>query len=222
MSKLYLVSTPIGNLEDITLRALDTLKKADLILAEDTRITRKLLSAYKIDKPIESLFEHNEEKKINKVLSLVDKGQNIALVTDGGTPLISDPGFKLVREAVKRGIKVQSIPGPSAVLAALTSSGLPTDQFLFIGYLPKKPGKIDSMLEFARTVMKVKPTTVVFFESPHRINKTLNKLAEKFPESDVVVAREITKFHEEFIRDKAKNILKKKIIPKGEFTILLR
>jgi len=222
MSKLYLVSTPIGNLNDITFRAIHTLKTVGLVLAEDTRVTKKLLSNYQIYTPIESFFEHNEEKKIDTVIQKLKQGQAIALVSDGGSPLISDPGYKLVREAVKNGIEVESIPGPSAVLTALTSSGLPTDQFLFIGYLPKKPGKINSILEFVDTVIKMRATTIIFFESPHRLAKTLIILAEKFPESELVVARELTKIHEEFIRDKAQNMVQKKIIPKGEITILLR
>jgi len=222
MSKLYLVSTPIGNLKDITFRAIDTLKAVDLILAEDTRVTKKLLAKYQIDIPIESFFEHNEEKKIDTVIQKLKQGQTVALVSDGGTPLISDPGYKLVREAIRNGIKVESIPGPSAVMASLTSSGLPTDQFLFVGYLPKKPRKINSILEFVDAVIKMRATTIIFFESPYRLGKTLGTLAEKFPESELVVARELTKIHEEFVRDKAKNMVQKKIIPKGEITILLR
>src|SRR3989344_2887271 len=134
MSTLYLVSTPIGNMQDITLRALEVLKKVYLILAEDTRQTGKLLAKYDINKPMESFFEHKEERKIDSIISRLKTGTEIALVSDAGTPLISDPGFKLVREAVRENIKITPIPGPSAVITALTASGLPTDQFMFLGY----------------------------------------------------------------------------------------
>lgn len=221
MATLYIVSTPIGNLKDITLRALEILKSVDVILAEDTRKTRQLLSKYSISKPLESFYEHNEQEKTQSVLRKLQTGQTIALVSDAGTPLISDPGYKLVRECLKLNIKVESIPGPSSVLTALTSSGLPTDQFLFIGYLPKKSSKSAEILRFIETVLENRPTTIILFESPYRVQKTLEIIAEKFPDRDLVVAREMTKIHEEFIRSKARDITKKKIVKKGEFTILL-
>lgn len=222
MAKLFIVSTPIGNMEDITLRALETLKSVDLILAEDTRQTKKLLNHYKIDKPLTSFHEHNEEVKADQITEKIKSGDKIALVSDAGTPLISDPGFKLVRQLLSNGVEVESIPGASSVITALTSSGLPPDQFLFIGYLPKKPGKIDQTLKFIETVTNQKETTIILFESPYRLEKTLKILAEKFPEKEVVVAREMTKVHEEFIRGKTVEVSKMKITAKGEVTLLLR
>ena len=222
MSILYLVATPIGNLKDITLRALDVLRSVDLILAEDTRRTSKLLSAYAIQKPVESFHEHNEGQKTPIILAKLKTGAKIALVSDAGTPTLSDPGFKLVREVVREGLKVESIPGASAILTALTSSGLPTDQFLFVGYLPKKAGKQKEILDFVNSVLDKRPTTLIFFESPFRVRKTLGTLAQRFPEKTVVVARELTKLHEEFIRGKAKEVSSREITTKGEFTILLR
>jgi len=222
MSVLYLVATPIGNLKDITLRALEVLKDADLILAEDTRRSSQLLATYDIRKPLESFHEHNEVQKIPTILSMLRAGKKIALVSDAGTPTLSDPGFKLVREAVRENIKVESIPGASAILSALTASGLPTDQFLFIGYLPKKVGKQKEILDFIDLVLAKRPTTIIFFESPFRVKKTIQLLAEKFPDSNLVVARELTKVHEEFIRGRSKEIAEKDFPQKGEFTILLR
>jgi 16S rRNA (cytidine1402-2'-O)-methyltransferase len=218
---LFIVSTPIGNLEDISLRALRVLKESDLILCEDTRKTKLLLSHYQINKPLESFYEQNEDSKINLILNLLRKGRDISLVSDAGTPLISDPGFKLVRAAVKEGLKVVSIPGASAALTALASSGLPTNQFFFAGFLPKKEGKQNTFLKFINLITETNPTTVIFYESPFRIEKTLKKLAEYFPEKELVVARELTKIHEEIVRGKAKDLAKTAIKAKGEFTILL-
>ena len=222
MAKLYIVSTPIGNMEDITLRALETLRNVDLILAEDTRQTKKLLSHYKIEKPITSFHEHNEEVKAAQITEKIKSGDKIALVSDAGTPLISDPGFKLIRQLISNGVEVESIPGVSSVITALTSSGLPPDQFLFIGYLPKKLGKMDKTLDFIESVTSQKATTIIFFESPYRLAKTLKILADKFPEKEVVVAREMTKLHEEFIRGKTTTVSKMTITAKGEVTLLLR
>ena len=221
MSTLYLVATPIGNLKDITLRALETLKEVDLVLAEDTRRTRQLLSHYNISKPIESFHEHSEESKIPTVLEKLNAGVEIALVSDAGTPTISDPGFKLVRECLKNNIKVEPIPGPSAILTSLIASGLPTDSFLFLGYLPKKRGKQDSMLDFLELVWSKRAVTVIFFESPYRIKKTLTDFARRFPQRELVVGRELTKVHEEFIRGKVMEVASKEFPTKGEFTILL-
>ena len=222
MSTLYLVATPIGNLKDITLRALETLKKVDLILAEDTRRTKKLLTSYEISKPLESFHEHSEGSRLPFALDRLKKGTDIALVSDAGTPTISDPGFKLVRECIKAGIKVESIPGPSAVLTSLTASGLPTDSFIFLGYLPKKPGKQNEMLDFLELVWSKKKITAVLFESPYRIKKTLTVLAQRFPQREIVLARELTKTHEEFIRGKVEEVASKNFTVRGEFTILLQ
>jgi len=222
MSNLYIVSTPIGNLGDITLRAIETLKKVDLILAEDTRQTAKLLNKYKIVKPLESFFEHNEDKKIDSVISKLKNGTEIALVSDSGTPTISDPGFKLIRKVVGAQIKVIPIPGPSAVLTALVASGLPTDKFLFLGYFPKKFSKQKQMVDFIEKITSVEPITTIFFESPYRVKKTLDLLATQFPTKDVVIGRELTKKHEEFLIGKPKELVNKKFSTKGEFTLLLR
>lgn len=219
---LYIVSTPIGNIEDITLRALKILEKVDLILAEDTRRTKKLLDHYNIKKPLESFFEQNEERKLPFVLEKLKSGVEIALVSDSGTPLVSDPGFKLTRAVIKQQIKIESIPGASSVLAALTTSGLPTDQFFFLGFLPKKVGKQQEVFDLIDLVSARKPTTFIFFESPFRVKKTLANLAAIFPEKEVVVARELTKLHEEIIRVKSTGVLDKEITLKGEFVILLR
>jgi 16S rRNA (cytidine1402-2'-O)-methyltransferase len=220
--KLFLVATPIGNLDDTTLRAIETLKEVDLILAEDTRRTKILLDYYQIKKPMISFFEGNEERKIPQVLAKLTQGQNIAQVSDSGTPLISDPGFKLVREAIKESIEVESIPGPSAVLTALTISGLPPDKFLFLGYLPKRPGKRNQILKNIQLINQLIKITLILFESPHRLIKTLEDLKEVFGEIEIVVCRELTKIHQEVRREKISQSLAhfNQIKPKGELTIL--
>ena len=221
MSTLYVVSTPIGNMQDITLRALEVLKKVDLILAEDTRQTGKLLAKYDINKPMESFFEHKEERKIDSIISRLKTGTEIALVSDAGTPLISDPGFKLVREAVRENIKITPIPGPSAVITALTASGLPTDQFMFLGYFPKKASKQDETLNFLKELWGKRPVTIVFYDAPYRVRKTLGIINKVFPKINVVLAREMTKIHEEFVRGKIADIIKVGVKTKGELALLL-
>ncbi len=201
---LYLCATPIGNLGDITLRALEVLKEADVIVAEDTRRTRKLLSHYGITTPLSaSLYQGVEEERVEDVLALLRAGKKVALVSDAGTPLISDPGFPLVRACIREGIPVVPIPGPSAVLAALVGSGLPPDRFLFAGYPPRKTGERRRWLSELLSI----PATVIFFESPHRLISTLEILAELDPERPTVVARELTKIHEEFVRGTASQVL---------------
>jgi len=224
MGKLFLVATPIGNLKDITLRALETLKLADLILCEDTRRTRKLLAHYQIRKPLLSYFEHNEERRIPEVIEKLKQGQRIALVSDAGTPTISDPGFKLVRECLEEGIEVESVPGPSAILVALTSSGLPTDKFLFLGYLPRKPQARKKALESLTMILHSIKVTVIFFESPHRLLSSLKDLKEVLGDIEIVVCRELTKVHEEIRREKVSAAIEhfEKTKPKGEFVILFR
>ncbi|OGY27136.1 MAG: 16S rRNA (cytidine(1402)-2'-O)-methyltransferase [Candidatus Woykebacteria bacterium RBG_16_43_9] len=222
MSALYVVSTPIGNLKDITYRAVEILSNVELILAEDTRKTKRLLAKYNIQKPLESFHEHNESEKIDLVISKLRFGTNVALVSDAGTPTISDPGFKLVRAAVQNDIQVFSIPGPSAILTALTASGLPTNQFFFLGYFPKKKSKQEDILVLIEDIISKKPTTIIFYESPYRVKETISVLAEKFPNRDVVIARELTKIHEEYIRGKLNELAKKNFVTRGEFTILLR
>ncbi len=222
MGTLYIVSTPIGNLGDITFRAIETLKSVDYILAEDTRVTGKLLKYYSISPRMISLNDFNEQSRLAKVISDLKMGKKIALVSDAGTPLISDPGYKLVREAVRAGIRIESIPGPSAVISALTVSGLPPDKFLFLGYLPKKANKRKEMLRtLGFSNRSIKPT-VIIYESPHRITETLTDIKAIFGDVDIVVCRELTKLYEEVMRGKVSEIISRcqsKIV-RGELVIL--
>ena len=215
---LYIVSTPIGNLKDITFRALETLKSVDLIAAEDTRHTKILLQAYQIDKPLTSYFEHNQFKKGDYLLGLLKEGKNIALVTDAGTPGISDPGFTLIRLVQEHNIPTTVIPGPTALIAALSLSGLPSDSFIFEGFLPPKSAARKKKLE----KFKNEERTVIFYESPYRILKSLKDIAEVLNNPYVVVARELTKKFEETRKGRCDEVLnyfeQKK--PKGEFVIL--
>ncbi|WP_460515519.1 16S rRNA (cytidine(1402)-2'-O)-methyltransferase [Cyclobacterium sediminis] len=193
---LYLVPTPIGNLRDITLRALDTLKEVDVILAEDTRTSGKLLKHYEIKRSLESYHIHNEHKSIARLIERMKQGTVFALITDAGTPGISDPGFLLVREAIAADIEICSLPGSTAIIPALVNSGLPNDRFVFEGFLPHKKGRktrIEGLAEERRTM--------VFYESPYRLIKTLNQFSEVFgPEREACVSRELTKIHEENVR----------------------
>ena len=192
---LYLVSTPIGNLEDITYRAVRTLSNVYLIAAEDTRHSKKLLNHYKIKTKMISYFEHNRSTRIPFLINYLINGLDIAVITDAGTPSISDPAYKLTREAISAGVKIESIPGPSALLTALTTSGLPTDRFLFEGFLPPKKGRI-------KRLHKVKDidATVIYYESANRLKRTLNQLYEFFGDRPAVLARELTKKYEEIKR----------------------
>ncbi|MCC6758752.1 MAG: 16S rRNA (cytidine(1402)-2'-O)-methyltransferase [Candidatus Omnitrophica bacterium] len=217
---LYIVSTPIGNMQDITLRALDVLKTVDLIAAEDTRHTKNLLTHFQINTPLTSYFEHNELKKSEYLLGLLQDGKNVALVTDAGTPGISDPGYRLVNLAKEHQVPMTVVPGPCALIAALSLSALPTDSFTFIGFLPvKSNGRQKKLSEF-----KNETRTIIFYESPHRILKTLEDIAEVLGDRDVVVTREITKKFEEVRRGKAVELLEhfEKHPPKGEFVMLLK
>lgn len=217
---LYLVATPIGNLDDISFRALRVLKEAALIACEDTRQTRKLLRHYAIRTPLVSYHEHNEAERTPELLAKLLAGDNIALVSDAGTPLVSDPGYRLVERAVNAGVPVVPVPGPSAVLAALTASGLPTDQFYFAGFLPAAAGRRRKALEKLRDV----EATLVFFEAPHRILKTLTDLEEMLGNRPLVVAREISKIHEEFLRGTPASIraeLESRASIRGEFTVVV-
>jgi 16S rRNA (cytidine1402-2'-O)-methyltransferase len=193
---LYLVATPIGNLEDITLRALRTLKECDVVAAEDTRRTGQLLHYFGISRPILSYFRFNEARRSEEILARLRQGGTVALVTDAGTPGISDPGERVVRAAHAAGCRVEAVPGPCALVAALTASGLPTEEFHFIGFLPVKSGQRRRRLEALQTV----DGTLVFYESPWRIEKLLGELADLFSGSTVVLAREITKKFEEYLR----------------------
>ncbi len=216
---LYIVATPIGNLEDITLRAIRILKEVDLIACEDTRHTSRLLQHYEIKTSTTSYFEHNKDQKGEYLISLLRDGKNIALVSDAGTPGISDPGFNLVRDAVAQGIRVIPLPGPSAAMSALCSSGLPTDRFLFIGFLPQKEGKKRKLLES----LKSEEGTLIFYESPFRIRKTVGLMAEVFGDRPAVLVHELTKIYESFLRGSLPELSKneKGIIEKGEWVILI-
>lgn len=193
---LYIVATPIGNLEDITLRALRILKEADLIAAEDTRHSRKLLTHFGISRPLTSYFDHNKELKGGYILERLHEGQNVALITDAGTPCISDPGYQLVRDAVAAGIAVIPIPGACAAIAALSASGLPTDNFSFVGFLPNRQGKRRERLQS----LSGESAVTIFYESPKRLLATLRDILETLGDREVVVARELTKLFEEFLR----------------------
>jgi 16S rRNA (cytidine1402-2'-O)-methyltransferase len=214
---LFLVATPIGNLEDISLRALRTLREADLVAAEDTRHSSKLLHHYEIRRPTTSLHEHNEFEKVPELVEQLRRGARIALVTDAGTPSVSDPGYRLVRAAIDAGIRVEAIPGPSAVLAALVSSGLPTDAFVFAGFPPPKAAARTAWLEVFRTERR----TVVFFEAPHRIRETLADVRRVLGDREIVLGRELTKLHEELVRGPISSVLGRLGEPRGEFTVVL-
>jgi 16S rRNA (cytidine1402-2'-O)-methyltransferase len=216
---LYLVATPIGNLEDITLRALRTLKECDLVAAEDTRRTGQLLKHFGIARPLLSYFQFNEAKRSEEIIERLQRGEKIALVTDAGSPGISDPGERVVKAATAAGLRVESVPGPCALIAALTASGLPTEEFHFIGFLPHKSGQRRKQLETLREFAG----TLVLYESPFRIEKLLTELAEVFPERQVVLARELTKKFEEYQRGTPAELLEmaKKRSLKGEFVVLV-
>jgi len=219
MSKLFIVPTPIGNLGDITFRAIETLKSVDIILAEDTRTSLKLLKHYKINSKIESYHMHNEHKKADSIINKISEGNTIALISDAGTPSISDPGFLLVRECIKNNIEVECLPGATALITALVVSGLPSDKFLFEGFLPAKKGRTKRLKELSN-----EKKTIIFYESPHRILKTLKDFSDYFsPEKQVSVSREITKIYEETFRGTIEESIEhfEKNKPKGEFVIVL-
>ncbi|OGE70991.1 16S rRNA (cytidine(1402)-2'-O)-methyltransferase [Candidatus Daviesbacteria bacterium RIFOXYD1_FULL_41_10] len=220
---LYLVPTPIGNLKDITLRALEVLKDVDGIICEDTRRTGILLSHYQISKPLLVINDFNEALSIPRILQKLISGQNLALVSDAGTPLISDPGYKLVRECLEQNIAVDSLPGPSSVTLALTLSGLPPDKFTFLGYFPEKPGKRTKLLEALRTMNHELSTTYIAFVAPHKLIKTLEDMKEVYGEgAEVVLAHELTKIHQSVKKQSIEMWLKefKKQRPKGEYITL--
>ena len=222
LGKLYLVGTPIGNLEDITLRATRTLKEVALIAAEDTRRTGKLLQHLQIDTPQISYYEHNHTSRIQKLVYRLQQGEDIALVTDAGMPSISDPGYELVREAIAVGIRVIPIPGVTAVISALAASGLPTDRFIFEGFLPLKDKERQIRLELLRHEAR----TIVFYEAPHRLVRTLTDLETVVGTArEIVLARELTKIHEEFWRGsigEAIALYTQQRQPKGEYTLVLK
>ena len=219
MATLYIVSTPIGNLGDISKRAVEILNYVDLILCEDTRVTGHLLHELEISKKMVAVNDFNEAQKVGFVVGELQKGINIALVSDAGSPLVSDPGFKVVREVLASGFKVESIPGPSAVISALVVSGLPTDKFMFIGYFSKKEGQRKNQIEDLKKISDIVKTTFICYESPFRVFATLGSINEVFGDTYVVVCRELTKIHEEVLRGKISEV-SPKIKPKGEFVIL--
>jgi len=217
---LYLVATPIGNLEDITYRAVRVLREVSLIACEDTRQTRKLLQHYGIDRPMASYHEHNEAARAAELAGRLSEGASIALVSDAGMPLVSDPGYRLVRAAIEAGIPVEPVPGPVALIAALAASGLPTDAFRFGGFLPARSGQRERVLEALRD----ESVTLVFYEAPHRILEVLADIQRVLGPRPVVVARELTKVHEEFLRGTAEEIradLAARASVKGEITLLI-
>jgi 16S rRNA (cytidine1402-2'-O)-methyltransferase len=217
---LYLVATPIGNLADISLRALSVLARADLIAAEDTRHSKKLLSHFGITAKLSPYHEHNAERERPRLLARLSAGVSVALISDAGTPLVSDPGYKLVREALDEGFMVTSIPGPSATLAALTSAGLPTDTFLFVGFLPPKSGPRRARLEELKSV----PATLVIFESGPRLGRSLADMAEVLGPREAAIAKELTKLHESVTRgrlDRLASELSGGETLKGEFVVVI-
>ena len=215
--KLYLVATPIGNLEDITLRAIRVLKEVDIIYAEDTRQTLKLLNHLNISKTLISYHRHNEEVKVDNLIKKLEEGNNIALVSDAGTPVISDPGEVAVKEALKNDIEIIPIPGACALINGLIASGLDTKEFCFLGFLPLNKKNRKEILESIKNESK----TIILYEAPHKILNTLKDLSQVVDERQIVIARELTKIHEEFIRGKIEEILNKYKEPKGEHIIII-
>ena len=216
---IYLIPTPIGNLEDITLRAIRLLKEVELILAEDTRVSIKLLKHFEIGTPLQSFHMHNEHKKVQTIVDQLKNGKTVALISDAGTPGISDPGFLLVREALKEGVEVQCLPGPTALIPALVQSGIPCDRFVFEGFLPPKKGRQTRLEQMA-----LETRTQVFYESPHKLLKTLEQLVTFFgADRSIAVVREISKLYESTFRGNAQEGLDffEAHPPKGEFVIVV-
>lgn len=220
MGKLFVVPTPVGNLEDMTFRAVRVLKEVDLILAEDTRTSSVLLKHFEIKKPMMSHHKFNEHKTIEGVVARLQAGENIALISDAGTPGISDPGFLVVRECVRHGIEVQCLPGATAFVPALVSSGLPNDHFCFEGFLPQKKGRMTRLITLQSEIR-----TMIFYESPYRLVKTLTQFSEYFgAEREVAVCREISKLHEECVRGTLAEVIEhfKVNEPRGEIVVILK
>jgi 16S rRNA (cytidine1402-2'-O)-methyltransferase len=216
---LYLVATPIGNLEDLTLRALRVLKEVDLIACEDTRHTRRLLDHFGVNKPTISYHEHNEQKRADELVERMLGGQSVALVSDAGTPGISDPAYRIVTAAIERGVEVVPVPGATAMIPALVASGLPTDSFLFAGFLPSKKMARRARLE----ELKPERATLIFYEAPHRIRETLLDAREILGDRQMALARELTKLHEEFIRGNISDVIARfeSREPRGEMTLVI-
>ena len=216
--QLFVIGTPIGNLEDITLRAISTLKNVDVILAEDTRNSKKILDAYNIDTKMMSYHDHSSDKEIKKIVDLLLDGKQLALISDAGTPTISDPGYGLIRDCIRNEIGIVPIPGVSSITAAMSISGLPSDSFTFVGFLPQKKGRLKKIKDLQKL-----DNTIILFESPFRLEKTLNQLLEYLGDRTAVVGRELTKLYEEVIRGNLSDIImhfsKSKV--KGEIVIMI-
>ena len=216
--QLFVIGTPIGNLEDITLRAISTLKNVDIILAEDTRNSKKILDAHNIDTKMMSYHDHSSEKEIKKIVDLLRNGKQLALISDAGTPTISDPGYGLIRDCIRNEIGIVPIPGVSSITAAMSISGLPSDSFTFVGFLPQKKGRLKKIKDLQKL-----DNTIILFESPFRLEKTLNQLLEHLGDRSVVVGRELTKLYEEVIRGNLRSVIKyfSKSKVKGEIVIMI-
>ena len=219
---LNIIATPIGNLGDITLRALEVLQSVDGIICEDTRRTAILLNHFQIKKPLLVLNDFNEGRMINSIIQKLQNGENLALVSDAGTPLISDPGYKLVRECLSQEIPVDSLPGPSSVITALTISGLPPDKFMFLGYLPEKPGHRINLLKKLIEINDIIKTTYIIFAAPHKLIKTLEDIKTVFDDIEITLAHELTKIHQKVENRKISDWLKTLKKPKGEYILLWR
>ena len=215
--KIYLVATPIGNLEDITLRAIRILNEVDIVIAEDIRQTLKLLNHLKISKPMISFHRHSTENKLEEIIEKIKSGKNIAVVSDAGTPIISDPGEDIVKRAIEEKIEIIPIPGPCALIAALIASGISAKEFTFLGFLPLNKKSRKDKLEEIKNAKK----TIIIYEAPHKLKVTLNDLKEITGNRKIVLAREITKIHEEYISGIAEELIKKMEEPKGEFVIII-
>jgi len=216
MGTLYLVATPIGNLEDVSARALRTLRQVDLIAAEDTRVTRKLLTHYDIHAPVLSYYEHNKLTRLDAILGRLHQG-DVALVSDAGTPALNDPGYELVRAALEAGYRVSPVPGAASPIAALIASGLPTDSFVYLGFLPRKQSERRAALDEVSDL----PYTLIFLETPHRLADSLRDLSAVFGDRQVALARELTKLHEEIWRGSLHEALEYFKAPRGEFVIIV-
>lgn len=219
---LYIVPTPIGNLKDITLRSLEILQSVDGIICEDTRRTSLLLNHYQIQKTLIVLNDYNEAQSVGRIVDRLKSGQNLALVSDAGTPLVADPGYKLIRECLSQNIPVDSLPGPSSILPALTLSGLPPDKFFVLGYLPEKPGHRKQLLENLRLHPWGVNLTYIIFVAPHKLIKTLENMREVFGDIEVVLAHELTKIHQQVSSKKLSAWLEELKNPKGEYVLLFR
>lgn len=218
---LTILPTPIGNLKDITLRALEVLQSVDEIICEDSRRTSLLLNHYQIKKPLIIVNDFNEYKTESLIILKLREGKNLALVSDAGTPLISDPGFKIVRCAIEQGLEVDSLPGPSSLTTALTLSGLPPDKFMFIGYLPEKEGKRKTQLQHLKEISGLISTTFIIFVAPHKLIKTLEEIKTELDDPKISLVKELTKIHQEVTRGKTSEILEQLKNPKGEYVLML-